>query len=153
MVNSPSVILEPTPVDASTQLSQQFVADTFDEFDTVMLKAINDCYGNFSDYTVPIFTQDCLARLDNYFKTTLGRQYEAISIMLNQHKKQVYKSRAKHNCRQWDLTLMYKFFSIIRVRNAHDFPWWALCDAASSYSCRSSSLTVFSGQSITKKLL
>ena len=32
----------------------------------------------FSEYTVPIFTQDFPARLDNNFKTALGRQYQAI---------------------------------------------------------------------------
>ena len=57
------------------------------EVDTVMLKAINDCYGNFSDYTVPIFTYYFLARLANSFRTTLGKQYEAIVIILNKHEK------------------------------------------------------------------
>ena len=78
-----------------------------------MLKAINECYGKFSEYTVPIFTQDFLARLANYFKTTLGRQYEAISIMLNKHENQVYKLRAKQNRCQRDRTVMYKFFSLM----------------------------------------
>ena len=120
------------------------------EVDTVILKAINNCYGNLSDYTVPIFTQDCLARLANDFKTTLGRKYEVISIMLNKNEKQFYKSRAKHNRCQWDQTVMYKFFSLMKVRNDHYFPWWELCNYASYYSCGSSSLKLFSGQSIKK---
>ena len=100
------------------------------EVDTVMPKAINNCYGNFYDYTAPIFNQGFLTILANCFKTTLGRQYEAISIMLNKHEKQVYQSRAKQNRCQWDRTVMYKFFSLMRVRNAHYFPCWALCNAA-----------------------
>ena len=86
-----------------------------------MLKAINECYGKFSEYTVPIFTQDFLARLANYFKTTLGRKYEAIRIILNKHEKQVYKSRSKQNIRQWDQTVMYKLFSLMQIRNDHYF--------------------------------
>ena len=59
------------------------------EVGTFMLKVINDCYGNFSDYTVPIFTQYFLVRLAYGFNTTLGRYYETISTMLNKHEKQV----------------------------------------------------------------
>ena len=84
-----------------------------------MLKVINKCYGKLYDYIVPILTHDCLARLANDFKTKLGRQYEAISIMIKKHEKQVYKSRAKQNRCQWDRTVMYKFFSLMQVRNAH----------------------------------
>ena len=85
------------------------------EVDKVMLKMINDFYGNFSYHTVPIFTQGCLSRLANYFKNTLGIQYEESSIMLNKYEKQVYKSIAKQNRCQWDRTVMYKFFSLVRV--------------------------------------
>ena len=42
------------------------------DVDTVMLKAINKFYVDFSDYTVPVLTQDCLARIANDFKTTVG---------------------------------------------------------------------------------
>ena len=72
------------------------------DVDTVMLKAINKFYVDFSDYTVPVLTQDCLAIIANDFKTKLGRQYEAISIMLNKHENQVYKSRFKQNHCPWD---------------------------------------------------
>ena len=70
--------------------------------------------------------------------------------MIIKHEKQVYKLRTKQNRFQWDRTVVYKFFSLMRVRNAHYLPWWALCNSASSYSCGSSSPIVFSGQSITK---
>ena len=65
------------------------------EVDKVMLKVINNVYGNFSYYTVPIFTQGCLSRLANYFKNTLGIQYEESNIMLNKYEKQVYKSQTE----------------------------------------------------------
>ena len=38
-----------------------------------MLNVINEYYGSFSNYTIPIFIQDYLAELTNEFKTKLDR--------------------------------------------------------------------------------
>ena len=53
------------------------------------------------------------------------------------------RTRKEHH--QWDRFAFYIFSLLMRIRNCHNFSWWALCNSASQYCHPSYNMSTFFG--------
>ena len=55
------------------------------DLDAHMKSSIDELYGNFSEFTSPLVSQETIAKFADQFKTSLPIQYTSITVLINKH--------------------------------------------------------------------
>ena len=75
--------------------------------------------------------------------------YTLLSVLMNKAK--YVKHKAKNfNQHQWDCLVLYLFMIIQRVRNRHNFSWYALINGASTWLSQTGNMDVHLGLCLTR---
>ena len=130
-------------------------------------------YGKFSEFTTPLISQAAIAGFADRFKTSLPIQYNGILVLLNKH---VSTSlilfhdtfhllpkltlsqikRTEHNDAtdaERDRFVFYMFCLMMRIRKAQNLTWWAMVNAAATFTDTGKNLAVYFGISTSLKTL
>ena len=134
--------------------------DAFEEFkvvvDSTIKKAVFSLYGQFSEFTLPIITQDMLINMENAFRRLLPTQYHCIRSMMGKAVRRdpsTTTQEQEFRERQWDRYAFYTFIQQCRLRNSHNFIWFSLINAASTFSSGRSHIPLHFGFSIAKNTM
>ena len=75
--------------------------------------------------------------------------YTLLSVLMNKDKYMKW-NRANCNQHQWDRLVLYVFMIIQRLRNRHNFSWYALINGASTWSTMAGNMDVHLGLCLTR---
>ena len=75
--------------------------------------------------------------------------YTLLSVLMNKAKYMNHKAKS-YNQHQWDRLLLYLFMIIQRLRNRHNFSWYALINGASTWSTQTGNMDVHLGLCLTR---
>jgi hypothetical protein len=143
--------------------------DFRDYVDDLTRNAVMNLYGKFVEFTSPLLSQTQLDTIANKFKLALTPYYELITVLLNKMvcvmflfcscfisiltmSSQLFRQSPVDSSKivDWDRFAFYIFCILMRIRNNHNFSWWALCNTASTYHQSGQSLTVYFGLSLSR---
>ena len=62
------------------------------DLDAHMKSSIDELYGNFSEFTSPLVSQETIAKFADQFKTSLPVQYTSITVLINKHVSTIHNS-------------------------------------------------------------
>ncbi len=75
--------------------------------------------------------------------------YTLLSVLMNKARYMNHKSKT-YNQHQWDRLVLYLFMIIQRLRNRHNFSWYALINGASTWSTQTGNMDVHLGLCLTR---
>ena len=129
--------------------------DNFKQFKDKMDKAcrslVESLYGKFSFILDSILSQHTLIMLTSKFKQLMTTQYLCIKASLGRHR--VSGAKAIKIRGQWKYYTLHVFCLLLRMRDSHDFVWWAICNAAADYGGGGNVLPVLFGLSVAQNTI
>ena len=134
--------------------------DAFEKFknlvDTDIKEAVIGLYGEFSEFTQPIITQDMFRDLENAFRCLLPTQYHCICSMMGKGiQKDPLTTTTDQEIleHQWDRYAFFTFIQQCHLQNSHNFVWFSLINAASHFAGGQAHIPLHFGYSIAKNTM
>ena len=127
-----------------------------DLVDSSVKTTIYSLYGQFSEFTKPIITQDMLRTMENSFRCLLPIQYHCIRSMMGKDlRKDPEETTTSQEIkeRQWDCFAIFTFIQQCRIRNPHNFIWFSLVNTASHFAGGRNHISLHFGYSIAKNTM
>ena len=113
-------------------------------------------YGQFSEFTLPIITQEMFRTMENTIRHFLPTQYHCICSMMGKLARkdpETTTPEQEMRERQWDRYAFYTFIQQCWLRNSHNFIWFSLVNAASTFSGGRLHIPLHFGFSIAKNTM